>query len=186
VEVMEVGIQSIKSSYKENHYDKIFQSMCFILKPEKIVEFGILEGYSLDCFVKYAENASIEANDLFDDFPFNAANYEFVTEKYRENSNVSIYKKDFYKSIDSYEDNSIDILHIDIANNGDVFDFAIRNYLPKVKGVMIMEGGSEERDSIEWMVKYDKPRIRPVLKKYSNNVRITVLEDFPSITLIKK
>ena len=49
-----------------------------------------------------------------------------------------------------------------------------------------MEGGSEERDSIEWMVKYDKPRIRPVLKKYSNNVRITVLEDFPSITLIKK
>ena len=96
MEVMEVGIQSIKSSYKENHYDKIFQSICFILKPEKIVEFGILEGYSLDCFVKYAENASIEANDLFDDFPFNAANYEFVTEKYRENSNVSIYKKDIH------------------------------------------------------------------------------------------
>jgi hypothetical protein len=51
---------------------------------------------------------------------------------------------------------------------------------------MIMEGGSEERDCVEWMVKYDKPKIRPILQKYSNSVKIEVLEDFPSITLIKK
>ena len=50
---------------------------------------------------------------------------------------------------------------------------------------MVLEGGSEERDSIEWMVKYDKPKIQPVLKKYNDDVIITVLEDFPSLTLIK-
>lgn len=181
-----VDMENIKSSYKKNNYDKIFQSICFSLNPKKIVEFGILEGYSLDCFVKYAKDSEIEANDLFDDFPYNAANYDFIKSKYLKNKNVKIYKKDFYKSVDFYKDNSIDILHIDIANNGDTFDFAINNYLPKVKGMIIMEGGSEERDNIDWMIMYNKPRIVPVLQKYSSSVKIEVLGDFPSITLIKK
>ncbi len=156
------------------------------MNPSRIVEFGILEGYSLDCFVNYSQECLIDANDLFDDFPYNAADYNFITEKYKNYSNVNVYKKDFYKTVDVYDDNSIDILHVDIANNGDTFEFAIRNYLPKVRGIIIMEGGSEERDNIEWMVKYNKPKIQPVLKKYENDVRIMVLEDFPSITLIKK
>ena len=177
---------NIKSSYKEYHYNKVFKSICFAVNPTKIVEFGILEGYSLDCFVNFSQDCDIEAIDLFDDFPYNAADYNFVTNKYRKNSNVSIYKRDFYKSVDFYEDNSIDSLHIDIANNGETFEFAIQNYLPKVRGIIIMEGGSEGRDSIEWMIKYNKPKIRPILQKYSNSVRIEVLEDFPSITLISK
>ena len=176
----------IKSSYKTNNYDKVFQSICFTLNPKKVVEFGILEGYSLDCFVRYTKNALIEANDLFDDFPYNAADYGFITNKYKNNSNVSINKKNFYDAVSDYEDDSIDILHIDIANNGDVFEFAIQNYLPKVSGMMILEGGSVERDSVEWMIKYDKPRIQPILQKYSDSVRIHVIEDYPSITLISK
>ena len=52
--------------------------------------------------------------------------------------------------------------------------------------MMILEGGSIERDSVEWMVKYDKPRIQPILQKYSDSVRIEVIEDYPSITLISK
>ena len=51
---------------------------------------------------------------------------------------------------------------------------------------MILEGGSEERDNVEWMNKYNKPKIQPVLKKYDNDVIITVLNDYPSLTLIKK
>ena len=121
-----------------------------------------------------------------DDFPYNAADYNLITEKYSQRSNVNIHKKDFYESVDDYFHDSIDILHIDIANNGDTYDFAIRNYLPKVKGVMILEGGSEERDNVEWMNKYNKPKIQPVLKKYADSVRITVFDDYPSLTLIKK
>lgn len=181
-----VDMQDTKSSYKKNNYDKIFQSICFSLNPKKIVEFGILEGYSLDSFIKYGKNSSIESNDLFDDFPYNAANYEFITSKYKDCSNVNIFKRDFYKSVNVYDDNSIDILHIDIANNGDTFEFAIQNYLPKVRGVMIMEGGSEERDNIDWMIKYNKSKIQPILKKYENDAIISVIQDFPSITLIRK
>jgi len=177
---------NIKSSYKEYYYNKVFKSICFAVNPSKIVEFGILEGYSLDCFVNFSQDCDIEAIDLFDDFPYNAADYNFVVNKYQKNSNVSIYKRDFYKSVDFYKDNSIDILHIDIANNGETFDFAIQNYLPKVRGIMILEGGSEQRDGVEWMIKYNKPKIIPVLQKYHNSVKIEVLEDFPSITLIRK
>ncbi len=184
--IMEVDTQNIKSSYKKNNYDKVFQSICFSLNPKRIVEFGILEGYSLDCFIEYAKDASIEANDLFDEFPYNAADYRYVINKYKNNPNLSINKKNFYDSVDDYENDSIDILHIDIANNGDVFEFAIKNYLPKVRGVMILEGGSVYRDSVDWMIKYQKPMIRPILQKYSDSVRISVLEDYPSVTLISK
>jgi len=179
-----ITMSNIKSSYKKYNYGKVFQSLCFSLDPKLIVEFGILQGYSLDCFVKHSK-ASIVANDLFDDFPFNAADRTFIEEKFKGVDNLKINKKNFYDSVADYEDNSIDILHIDIANTGDTYEFAIQNYLPKVKGVMVLEGGSEERDNIEWMVKYDKPKIQPVLKKYNNDVIITVLEDFPSLTLIK-
>ena len=144
-----------------------------------------MQGYSLDCFVKYS-NASIEANDLFDDFPYNAADRTFIENRYKGVSNLKIHKKNFYESVNDYVDNSIDILHIDIANTGDTYDFAIKNYLPKVKGIMVLEGGSEERDNVEWMLKYDRPKIQPVLKKYSSSVIITVLEDYPSLTFIKK
>lgn len=183
---IETDMLNIRSSYKEYHYNKVFQSICFSINPSKIVEFGILDGYSLDCFLNHNQECLIDANDLFDEFPHNAADYNFIINKYKNFSNVSIYKRDFYKSADIYENNSIDILHIDIANNGDTFEFAIQKYLPKVRGVMIMEGGSIERDNIEWMNKYNKPKINPILKKYENHAKIIVLEYFPSITLIRK
>ena len=183
---LQTDMLNIRSSYKEYNYNKVFQSICFSINPSKIVEFGILDGYSLDCFLNHNQECLIEANDLFDEFPHNAADYNFIINKYKNFSNVSIYKRDFYKSVDIYENNSKDILHIYIANNGETFEFAIQNYLPKVRGLMIMEGGSEERDNVEWMIKYDKPKITPVLQKYSNSAKIEVLKDFPSITLIQK
>ena len=46
---------------------------------------------------------------------------------------------------------------------------------------MIMEGGSEERDNIGWMTKYNKSKIQPIIKKYN----LKVYGTFPSITIIK-
>ena len=48
-----------------------------------------------------------------------------------------------------------------------------------------MEGGSEERDNCDWMIKYNKPKIREVLAEYSDKLEIKVFSEFPSITLIK-
>jgi hypothetical protein len=50
---------------------------------------------------------------------------------------------------------------------------------------MILEGGSDERDNVEWMIKYNKPKINPVVEKYSYEYKIKIIKKFPSITIIK-
>lgn len=178
----------MKSSYVQSKYSNIFKSLCFSLEPKKVVEFGILEGYSLQSLIdSCSSETQISAYDIFDEFPFNAANLADVKNKFSKFPNVNIEKKDFYGAQDTFLDGSIDILHVDIANNGSVFEYVFENYMCKISkgGVCILEGGSEERDGVHWMKKYNKPKIGPVLKKYKNKFKIIVLKDFPSITIIK-
>ena len=95
---------------------------------------------------------------------------------------------DFYSKVDSFQDQSIDLLHIDIANNGEVFEFVFQKYLSKISphGIILLEGGSVERDRVEWMQKFNKPKIRPVLDKYQNQLEITTIGQVPSLTLIQR
>lgn len=176
-----------ESSYIENRLDHVFRTTCFFVKPKKIVEFGILNGYSLKLFIESSdEDCEIEAYDLFDEFPYNAAKWDVINKKYGEE--CSIKKGDFYKSVELIPNNSVDIMHIDIANDANVFKFGIDNYLPKIKegGVIIFEGGSKERDEVYWMDEFDKPKINPYLESVKNDYNITIIEDFPSITIVKK
>ena len=174
------------SSYKNNlNYGDLLETITFIQKPKSIIEIGILDGFSLKCFADNSDkNTKIDAYDIFDEFNGNHANKEQLIEKFKEYNNVNIQYGDFYKlhiSEDKY-----DIIHIDIANNGDVYEFSINHYLPKLytNGILILEGGSEQRDNIEWMIKYDKPKIQTVLKKYDDKINIKTIGEIPSITLI--
>ena len=179
----------MKSSYKENRLDLVFKTLCASIAPKKIVEFGILEGYSLDVLVENRpDKCTIEAFDLFDDFPYNAAVYEDVNERFGQYDGVLIEKADFYKSVDYFEDKSVDIMHIDIANDGLVYRWAIDNYMPKISegGVIVLEGGSKERDDYDWMIKYNKEKINPYLESIKDEYNVTIIEDFPSLTIIKK
>ena len=105
--------------------------------------------------------------------------------------NVTVGELDFYKGFENYEDGTIDILHIDIANNGDVYQFGVENYLNKLSvcGIMILEGGSSARDNVSWMTKYGKRPIRDFLDKLkseNSEVRVDVVDVFPSMTLISR
>jgi hypothetical protein len=177
-----------RSSYRDEKFSKVFKSICFLKRPSKIVEFGILDGYSLDCFLDSTDDSClIEAYDLFDDFPYNSSQSEIIFPRYKEHKRLSIKKADVFQSANLFEDNSVDIFHIDVANNGDTYEFCIQNFIPKLtkSGILIMEGGSLERDSVEWMIKYNKPKIREVLHKYSEIYDIKVFNEFPSLTLIQ-
>ena len=179
----------MKSSYKENNYDNVFQALAHVVRPKKVVEFGILEAYSLTTWVGVCPSSTeILAYDIFEEFPYNAASYTDIVDKFAKHDNVSIRRGDFFKSVDKFEDGEIDILHIDIANNGDVYKHTFDNYMQKLspKGVCILEGGSEERDNVYWMTKFKKPSIRPVIRAEENKNRfnILVLRDHPSVTLI--
>jgi hypothetical protein len=167
-------------------YGDLIGNMTFALNPKTIIEIGILDGYSLEHFIKNSNTDTIiKAYDLFDDFIGNCAVKETVDSKFAGYENVKITKGDFYELPDSIG-NNIDIIHIDIANNGLVFEYAIEHYLPKLSenGILILEGGSLERDNVEWMHKYNKPPIRPILEKYSDSLKIKTIGRFPSVTVI--
>lgn len=179
----------IKSSYNNTYYVEFFKNLSLILNPKKIIEFGILNGYSLLQFAKYSsKDCKIKAYDLFDEYPFNAANYKIINKKFAQYKKVQIIKGDFYKIFKKIKNNSVDIIHVDISNCGLVYEFAIINYLKKIKknGLIILEGGSKKRDNITWMKKYKKKKIQKILKKYSSNIYYKTIEYFPSVTILKK
>lgn len=178
----------MKSSYLNNlNYGDIFKTILFMINPTSIVEIGILDGFSLKTMAdNTSNNCVIKAYDIFDEFNGHSANKEVLQKDFLKYENVTIEYGDFYKLCDDIQDNSIDLLHIDIANNGDVFEYVIKNYIKKIKknGIIILEGGSNERDNVEWMNIYNKPKIQPIIEKYSSSVNIKVIGKIPSLSII--
>jgi predicted O-methyltransferase YrrM len=174
----------MRTSYTNNdiNYGDIIKSIAFAQSPATIVEIGILDGFSLDIFVKStSHHTNILAYDIFDEFNGNAANKEELRSTFKEQPNVTIDYGDFYKLHHTLPSN-IDILHIDVANDGDIYEFAIENYtkLMSPTGVMVLEGGSKERDEVGWMKNYNKSPINPYLQKINS----MTLGSVPSITII--
>lgn len=172
----------MKSSYKKNNYRQIFRDLAHDKKF--IVEFGILDGYSLKAFADTGNK--VFGIDLFENYQYNRADYWDIVQKFKDYSNVYFSHGDFYKAFHWFRDESIDLLHIDISNDADVYEFAINHYWKKVRkdGLMILEGGSEERDNVEWMKKYNKKPINSYLKSLS--LKYKIIEKYPSITIFKK
>lgn len=182
---------NIKSSYNSTiDYGEIFNTIILLIQPTKVVEFGILEGFSLDRFVhQCSDQCIIEAYDIFDDFNGNHANYHHICDKYSKYKNVTIGKLNFYESIEKFRENSINIIHIDIANDKETYQFAIEYYFPKIRhgGAMILEGGSTERDEVYWMNKYNKPKIYPYLNHLKKiGYQLITVGMLPSLTIIYK
>ena len=179
----------MNSSYtnKDIDYGELIEAITLSQNPKSIVEIGILDGYSLHHFINSTNNktTTIQAYDIFDKFNGNHAIEPELKERFKINHNVSINYGDFYEVYKNIEDN-IDIIHIDIANNGDTYEYAIQYYLPKLSptGIMLLEGGSQERDEVEWMKQYNKPKIVPILTKYANDYTIKTFGNHPSLTLI--
>jgi predicted O-methyltransferase YrrM len=180
----------MESSYanKTLSYGDFFRLISWQMQPKCIVEFGILNGYSLEHFREGAAvDTQIYAYDIFDKFVGNSAKRTII-DRFKTYPNIHIEEGDYYLKYKEIPDGSVDILHIDIANNGDVYDFAVSNYLSKLTpfGIMILEGGSAERDNVDWMIKYSKPPINPIFEKYKTIVDIFKLNGFPSATIMRR
>ena len=181
----------MNSSYnnKDIDYGDLIDAIAFLQRPKSILEIGILDGYSLQHFIDNTDSNKtiINAYDIFDKFNGNHANETVLKERFKNNHNVTINYGDFYelyKNIDIF----YDIIHIDIANNGDIYEYAIQKYLPKLtnSGIMILEGGSSERDDVYWMIKYNKPPIKKIINSYEKKLNIKTIGSLPSLTIIKK
>lgn len=178
----------MRSSYLSKlEYSDIFKSVLFDKKINNVLEIGILDGYSLE-LISNVTKANINAYDIFEEFEGNSANKDYLLEKFKDYKNVNIEYGDFYQLHTIINDNSLDLIHIDIANNGDVYEYVFQNYMEKLTndGTLILEGGSIERDNVEWMIKYDKPKIQPILDNYKDQYHIITIGSVPSITIVRK
>ena len=191
----------MRSSYIQNNYGGVLYSLMLKLKPKVAVELGVLDGYSTIHIaegIKQNFNEDIAGRlvsfDLFEKYPYNHGDKKQVEQELRAGDIydvVQLIDVDGMISYKMFADNSIDFLHVDISNTGETLRRVMELWTPKLKvgSVIAFEGGSEERDTVTWMLWYEKEPIRkellsnPIIKeKYSYEV----LEPFPSMTLFTK
>ena len=126
----------------------------------------------------------------FEKFVGNGSRHDVLSARFDKMEKVKIEERDFYDAPQFLQDQSVDILHIDIANNGDVFEFAVTRLIHKLSstGVMILEGGSPARDNVPWMTKYGKRPIHPYLQSimHTDELLVTVVGSLPGMTCVRR
>jgi hypothetical protein len=185
----------VRSSYAENNYRKIIEAILVKECPRIIVECGILDGYSFFTFADFAKkyNGLVYGIDLFDDYEYNHPNFDNLMKICEESylDTAFLYKKDAIKAAYMFVRNRIDLLHLDISNTGDRLSKLFDVWFDKVRpgGTILFEGGSEERDNIEWMQSCGERKIRTFIEEELDikyEVDYYVIEAFPSMTVCKK
>ena len=183
-------VEEVSSSYLTHAYHYLFYGLTRILVPEQCVELGVLRGFSLLTFATALhDNGSglMRGFDLFEDYPFKNASHDAVVRRIRE---FDLQDWAVTEQVDAFDVHhqfdEIDLLHVDLSNDGDTYRRSFSQWAKKVKKAMIFEGGSPERDKVEWMVKYEKPSIVEALAEIRADYpawNITVLDPFPSVTV---
>lgn len=190
------------SSYTVNNFEEIFKAVVSAYQPKTCVELGVLEGYSAiaigkalkENFEKFGSFGHLDAYDLFEDYPYRHSSLE-VTQKNIVLAGldefVTLQRHDAFKVHELYNPNSVELLHIDLSNTGAILKDIVESWDSKMVygGAILFEGGSEERDNIDWMRKYGAPSIKEELesnKMISEKYVFGTYFKFPSLTCLLK
>ena len=192
----------MRSSYIQNNYGEIFERTIQIFLPHKCVELGVLDGYSTLHIARGAREAlkkskhpmHLNAYDLWDDYPYKHGSRAEVTNMlqiHKVEEFVTLHKRDAFTVHEDYDKNSVCFLHVDLSNDGEVLRKIVDRWDDKLSfgGMMLFEGGSEERDNVEWMKKYNKNSIK---KEIESNIILNkkylfaTYYDFPSLSVFLK
>ena len=165
------------SSYTTHNYEDVFRSIVSAYQPTVCVELGVLEGYSSvaiakglkENFEKGGGRGHLTAYDLFEGYEFRnspIARTRDNIEKAGVQDFITLVQQSAYSASEDYQPNSVHLLHVDISNTGDIVRNMMQQWDPKMVtgGIICFEGGTEERDHVEWMVKYSKPSIKNELE----------------------
>lgn len=184
----------IASSYLENNYGEVFKAIVDSFKPANCVELGVLNGYSafwIATALKKNGRGVLNIYDLFEDYEFNHSKMDDIVHFFSHCPMVNVHRKNAYEVHEGYPDRSVDLLHVDLSNTGDTVKLIMELWNEKMVygGIILFEGGTEERDNIPWMIKYSKPAIKPEIE---NNPIITkhyiygTYLKFPGLTMLLK
>lgn len=192
----------VHSSYAVNHYAEVFTAIVRAFRPMSCVELGTLEGYSAIAIaqglianhVQGEKPGHLDCYDLFEKYPYRHSTLEQAKANIAAagvNEVVSLYEEDAVIAHNYHEPDSVDLLHIDLSNTGVTVAIMIERWHPRIRqgGLILVEGGSDERDHVEWMAKYGALPIKPELERnvtIANHYVFGTYLAFPSLTCLLK
>lgn len=172
----------IESSYRQNDLGRTLYDLVVTLKPKKILEFGVLNAYSTVCMAMALHElgrGKIQAYDLWGSYKFkHGEKHECMWEVMKRGlgKHIQFIEGDFWFT-DIPRD--CDMICLDISNDGNIIKKAVKKLRDGgFKGIIVFEGGSPERDSVEWMKKYKRLPIAQSGVKYK-----IINHKFPSISI---
>ena len=161
------------SSYEENNYGDLFYSLIRIYQPEKVVELGTKTGYSAYHMARGLEDndkGTLDCYDLWENYLENEG-IDFMHKSVAKHNLeefkhiVSLTKRDAV-GVDKLYD-MVDILHIDLDNGEPgILDMVIPAWIDKTRQIIIIEGGSAERDKIDLDLSYKKMPVGQWINKF--------------------
>jgi len=169
--------EKMRSSYLENNYKRIFFALVEAFRPPNCIELGVLDGYSSVAIGKGLKHnftlgrtgmPRLDSYDLWGDYQYKHGDTAQVQETINSEGlkdYIFLHKGDALKVHENYGPRSVQLLHVDISNTGDILKYMVEAWTEKLChwGLLLFEGGTKERDEVEWMVKYNKKPIRPEL-----------------------
>jgi len=180
----------LPSSYKQNNLGVVLRDLVIRYKPSKIIEFGVLHAYSsihmAQGLQQNLNRGHIIACDLWGKYDYNHTTMD-VAQKNIDDARLSHYvtfwQADYYQWLEN--PCKFNLLHLDLSNDGDIIEQTLTKLAPQIDAgaVIIFEGGSKERDNVDWMKKYNKRPINPLQKKFGFEI---LDERFPSISIATK
>ena len=93
----------IKSSYNKHNIGKTIYNIIFEKKPDNILEFGVLHGYSTICIgqaLRDIGHGTLTSYDLFEEYPYNHSRYDNVIDtiyEYSLDKIINLKRADFRK-----------------------------------------------------------------------------------------
>lgn len=177
------------SSYEKNNYGDLFYSIIRVYRPKTVIELGTKAGYSAYHIARALNDngqGKLFCYDLWEKYPFHSVPKSVAQNNLKKFKNIIKFKLIEATKVSSLH-KSVDILHIDISNEGGILNKIIPDWIKQTRQLIIIEGGSAERDKIEWMLKYKKVPIEKWLKDFGRRHKIeyVTVEPFPSVTLIR-
>lgn len=179
------------SSYEKNNYGDFFYSLMRLYQPEKVVELGTKAGFSayhIARGLKANGKGSLDCYDLWENYQFNSVPQSTAQENLKEFKDLISFKLANVIGVER-EYQTVDILHVDLSNEGGILEKIVPYWIGKIRQVIVIEGGSAERDRVQWMIKLRKIPIRKWLQDFSSqhgDIEYFTIEPFPSVTIIRK
>jgi hypothetical protein len=196
LKVEEVLSRSCRSSYIENHFGRIFFALTYKFQFKNILELGVLDGFSLlsMAFGSYCNNdgklSNINGVDLFEDYKYRKgemASVQKLAHGFAFGMHVKLIKNNIFKN--NFNDDLIrqaNLIHVDLSNDRDKVEKVMLKIKSDPPSMIIFEGGSYNRDKVEWMVRFQKNALRPFFEEVHSigTYKVEIIDCFPSMTIL--